>query len=166
MPGRVSANTLTIPLTGPVLYNENLLLSVELEIEVAGRKFSYSYPPQPDLFHTFTWDGLDAYGRKVQGAQPITIRLGYKYVARRCDGLIATIAILFQICTTSCGARWLAGSGTWDSRGQGLGAWTLNIHHSYDSFVQNASPGEWPEPKYRKYEPGHHHCGRQRNIWF
>ena len=128
--GRLSASTLTIPLTGPTIYYENIFLSVELEIKVAGRKFSYSYPPQPNLSHTFTWDGLDAYGRKVQGAQPIIISLGYKYMGQRCDGLGRCLywPNMYDILWTT----WRGSIGGWDSRGQGLGGWTLDVHHNYD----------------------------------
>ena len=92
VPAQLSSDRLTIPLTGSTLRYQAYLLGVELRIRVAGRQFSYSYPPAPDLSHTFAWDGLDAYGRKVQGAQPIRVSMGYRYrrQALRQAGTIAT----------------------------------------------------------------------------
>ncbi len=35
--------------------------------KVAGRTFKETLNPEPNLVHTFVWDGVDAYGRKVHG---------------------------------------------------------------------------------------------------
>ena len=78
-PGRVAASTVTIPLSGATLPAG--VQRIELEIAVAGRQFTQRFPALPNQSTTFTWDGLDAYGRHPQGAQPVTIRLGYTYPA-------------------------------------------------------------------------------------
>jgi RHS repeat-associated protein len=76
------------------------------------------------------WDGLDAYGRKVQGAQPISIRLGYKYVGRRCNGLgdCPYFPGMYDILWS----RWDGKIGRWDFSGRGLGGWSLSVQHFYN----------------------------------
>jgi hypothetical protein len=55
------------------------LARVELEITLAGRRFDYTFPALPNQSMEFTWDGLDAYGRRVQGRQPLTATIRYVY---------------------------------------------------------------------------------------
>ena len=55
------------------------LLGVELQITLAGRRFDYTFPALPNQSMEFTWDGLDAYGRRVQGRQPLTATIRYVY---------------------------------------------------------------------------------------
>ena len=38
-------------------------------------------PIAPNQTYSFTWDGKDAYGRIVQGRQPVNVRIGYEYPA-------------------------------------------------------------------------------------
>ena len=57
------------------------LRRVELEVTVAGREFRQTFQPQANLKHTFEWDGKDAYGREVVGAQNAEVRIGYVYPA-------------------------------------------------------------------------------------
>ncbi|MFZ1768478.1 MAG: hypothetical protein WAU00_04725, partial [Caldilinea sp.] len=92
--------------------------------------------------YRFTWDGKDAYGRILQGAQPTTVRLGYVYCGVYAqtnrfgyngNGLITGSssrqeAVLWQV--------WRTTLGTWDARPQGLGGWTLDVHHAYDPASQ------------------------------
>jgi hypothetical protein len=137
IPGRLTSDTMVIPLTGPdlrcILDADGCLHGVELRIQVAGRQFSYNYPPTPNLSHAFTWDGMDAYGRKLQGAQPIRVSMGYKYLGRRCSGP--------RDCDWQPGTEdiywrdWWETIGHWDS-GKALGGWTLSVHHSYDPVAQ------------------------------
>ena len=46
---------------------------------MAGRTFTHQFGAAPNLHYSFTWDGIDAYGRATAGTQPVTIRLGYRY---------------------------------------------------------------------------------------
>ena len=48
---------------------------------VAGREFRQTFEPQANLKHSFEWDGKDAYGREVVGAQNAEVRIGYVYPA-------------------------------------------------------------------------------------
>ena len=79
VPGRTSANTLTIPLSGATVPSN--LKDIVLKIDLAGRTFERRFPAQPDKSQTFTWDGKDAYGRTVKGIQTAKIRVGYTYPA-------------------------------------------------------------------------------------
>ncbi|HEX6369730.1 MAG TPA: colicin E5-related ribonuclease [Longimicrobium sp.] len=71
------ANALDIPLTDESVPAS--MTRVELEITVAGRTFKQSFAPAPNLRHNFRWDGLDAYGRRLAGQHPATVRVGYVY---------------------------------------------------------------------------------------
>ncbi len=145
VPGRRTANTLKIPLSGATLPAP--LQSIELQIQVAGRVFSASFAPQPNLVHTFTWDGKDAYGRDVMGTQPVSIRIGYAYPGYY--NLPPSVAASFGLNsgqpipgnrpTRAPVILWQqqsASVGMWDARGQGLMGWTLSAHHSYDPVGQ------------------------------
>jgi RHS repeat-associated protein len=57
------------------------LRRVELSIDIAGRHVTQSLTPRADQKYTFVWDGRDAYGRVVEGAQTAGISIGYVYGA-------------------------------------------------------------------------------------
>jgi RHS repeat-associated protein len=80
VPGRQGNRTLPIRLSGATLPPD--LQRIHLEITVAGQTVKKSFAPQPNLVDTFTWDGKDAYGRPVQGQQPVTVRIGFEYIAQ------------------------------------------------------------------------------------
>ena len=68
---------LEIPLTGPSLLGT--VLNVVLQVSVAGRSFVQTFPAQANQTTTFGWDGRDAYGRLLQGGQPIAVQIGNTY---------------------------------------------------------------------------------------
>ena len=68
---------LTVSLTDAAPHAE--LLSVGLTIEIAGRRFDWTYAPAPNLKHEFTWDGKDVYGREVQGSAGAEITVEFFY---------------------------------------------------------------------------------------
>lgn len=119
---------------------------LEVEVEVAGRVTTQSYEPRVNLAHRFTFDGLDAYGRSVQGRQPATVRIRHIVPEERLlidrppegirsFGVIAGVPLqrghsrtegVFQ-------QELQQTVGSWDARGHGgLGGWTLGEHHAYD----------------------------------
>jgi RHS repeat-associated protein len=136
--GRATARTLEIPLSGDTLPEG--VIRIDLRIEIAGRRFSQSFPPTPNQRTTFSWDGLDAYGRMLQGAQPVTARIGYVYEAiyQRTDrfgyngnGVPITLnparqEMIFWLVWQGVLGRFL------DAQGRGLGGWSLAVHHAYD----------------------------------
>ncbi|MFN8522220.1 MAG: RHS repeat-associated core domain-containing protein [Chloroflexota bacterium] len=140
-PDRVAARTLRIPLT-PASPPGNLI-RVELEVSVAGRSFKSVHGSSPNQIHEFTWDGLDAYGRPVNGAQRAHLRIGYVFplvmatagnagqFGYNGNGLPIAGAIA-RLEATFWQDHFSAVVGTWDARDAGLGAWTFDVHHFYD----------------------------------
>ncbi len=77
--GYAASRTLAIPLSQSISPLPASLLGIELTINVGGRKLTQSFPPIAGQEHKFTWDGKDAYGRVVRGAQNISTDIGYVY---------------------------------------------------------------------------------------
>ena len=140
VPGRKAAFSARI-----ILSDEDIPQSLEridLEIQVAGQVHTQSFLPSANLSHIFVWDGLDAFGRAVQGEQPVVIRIGYVYPAvyqqpassEQSFGQTSGIplegvdarqkAIIWQEQHTSLGV--------FDARAAGLGGWTLEVHHAFN----------------------------------
>ncbi|MGC9967116.1 MAG: PKD domain-containing protein, partial [Syntrophobacteraceae bacterium] len=149
-------NTIEIPLTGAAIPAN--LKRVTLIVSVAGRQIQSSFPPSPNQTTVFTWDGLDAYGRTLQGAQTVTIQIGYVYQAVYCKsngnaarsfGSVSGIPI-----TSTTGAHIYARTELtlwenlfetvrpWNAKGQKLGGWTLHVHHFYDALGQKLYLGD------------------------
>lgn len=146
--GRATAYTLEIPLSGPELPPD--VRAIEVEVLVAGQTHRQTLPPAPNQSTTFRWDGNDAYGRRLIGRQPITVRIGYTYggVYLSTQGRPNAVAYdsvfghysFFGAPATADEARqevtlwqeWRDKIGTWDGRAFGLGGWSLSVHHIYD----------------------------------
>ncbi|MGH8584547.1 MAG: RHS repeat-associated core domain-containing protein [Gammaproteobacteria bacterium] len=137
VPGHQAADRLTLPLSGASVPAS--LKRIDLEITVAGQMFTQSFPPTTNQTTTFTWDHKDAYGRRVQGSQPATVRVGYTYdglyerAGRFGDygnGILLTGNVARQELTLWKTQPFSVGS--FDLRTVGLGAWSLNVHHVYD----------------------------------
>jgi RHS repeat-associated protein len=136
-PGHTSERGVSIPLSGSSVPAN--LKRIDLVIEVAGQLITQSFPAAPNQTTSFTWDGKDAYGRVLQGAQPITVKVGYVYpgvyelVPRfgyngngiPIAGNRAARELIFS-------RTWNDHVANWGSRAEGLGAWTLDVHHTYD----------------------------------
>jgi RHS repeat-associated protein/uncharacterized repeat protein (TIGR01451 family) len=148
-PGRKAETTVDIPLTSSNPSEE--LKRVELEVTVAGRRFSRSFSAEADQKYTYTWDGKDVFGRPSLGSHPATIRVGYVYDA--------TYAQTARFGLPPGNNQELDGNRTrrewtiWrtyrknigsslDARTQGLGGWTLDVHHSYDPVAQTLYMGD------------------------
>ena len=138
VPGRIADASLNIPLSGTS--TPASLRRIELEVTVAGRIFTESFAPAPNLTHTFTWDSKDAYGRTMQGRKPVHVRIGYTYegvyyqsyqrFGYSGNGIPITGNLTRQEATLW--QEWNGLIGSWDNLGQGLGGWTINVHHAYD----------------------------------
>jgi RHS repeat-associated protein len=143
--GRQAA--LQIPLSGATIPGP--VLSIELEIDIAGRKITQSFAPTPNQTYTFVWDREDVEGRVLQGAQPVTVRVGNTY-----DGVYETTQSFgFDLNGVSInGSRtrhqltlwntWQAYIGGWDNIGQGLGGWSLSVQPTYDVSGQALHNGD------------------------
>ncbi len=142
--GSVSDRTLTVPLTGGTYSND--LRGISLTVAVAGREFMQDFTPSANLSTTFTWDGLDAYGRPIQGKVPVVVYVGYSYdafyyqpgtvvqsFAVESSGPLLSVPArreitLNQTIHTSLESYSLGASG--------LGGWSLDAQQSYDPVGQ------------------------------
>lgn len=135
--GRGANKTISIPLSEETIPAS--LKRIDLELTVAGQRFTQSFAATPNQSYDFTWNGLDAYGRMVQGQRPVQVRIGYVY-----DGVYQQTARFGYngngIAISGDRTRrevtlwrdWQGTVGGWDARSQGLGGWNLNVHHAYD----------------------------------
>jgi len=142
---RVLGNTIQIPLSGATVPEP--LLRIDLELSIAGRVITQSFPATPNQSHTFTWDGLDAYGRPVSGVQFLQVRIGYVYevfymlpphLAASFGATSGQLIpgnllseqprILWQKYTSRVGQE--------DTRKSAQAGWKLNSHHLYDPVAQ------------------------------
>ncbi|MGQ9524333.1 MAG: NHL domain-containing protein [Armatimonadota bacterium] len=139
-PGRVSSRSLNIPLAGSDIPAS--LKRIELEVLVAGQKYTRSFPASAGLSFAFSWDGCDGFGRLIYGSQPATVRIGYVYDAvylepdqfeysfgrfggARIEGRQTRQEVIIW-------QAWRGSIGSWDPRTVGVGGWTPHILHSYD----------------------------------
>ena len=81
--GRTAAYTLDIDLTGDDVPPP--LKRVELEVNVAGQVFRETFGTEANQTTAFTWDGLDAYGRRMGRSTIAEVRIGYVYDAAYVD---------------------------------------------------------------------------------
>lgn len=145
-PGYEDAYSVEIPLTDSS--PPGGLLSVELQVTIAGREFNQSFAPSANRRYTFTWDGKDAYGRTLEGAQTARARIGYTYraVYLQPDEFEASFAQFGGAAVSrndgggAAGSRrsitvwqqWERPLGTLGAGSDALGGWTVDVHHSYD----------------------------------
>lgn len=134
-------NTIEIPLTGAVVPPG--LKGVELEIRIAGRAMAQAFGTAPNQTHTFPWDGLDAYGRRLSGSQEAQVRVGYTY-----DALYSQPGAFAQAFSTLSGVPITGNRARNDitlwqefrftvgaplvAQVFGIGGWSLTPHHFYD----------------------------------
>jgi RHS repeat-associated protein len=141
VPGRTSARTVSIPLSGASVPDS--LKRIELRLGVAGQSHRFIFPAAPEQATTFTWDSRDAFGRIVQGGQMLSVSIDYVYQ------VVYLSPLEFTASFARFGGEPLAGNrdraeitisqrfelpigSTWDARAQGTGGWTLDRHHAYD----------------------------------
>jgi RHS repeat-associated protein len=91
----------------------------EVIARVAGREFAKQYDPEANLELFFAWDGKDDEGRVALGAQLATIEVREVYV-------VNGVAHVWNV------RVWGGTLGGWDTRAQGLGGWSVNVHHFFD----------------------------------
>jgi RHS repeat-associated protein len=137
--GREALRSLDIPVIGPVVPPG--LRRIELEVDVAGRRERVTLPPVPSQRYVFTWDGLDVYGRRTNGAHPVTVGIHYYY-----DGFYMTRAPglnsfgRYSPTDTPEAVARRQGSlsqyhqafvRAFDAKGLGFGGWMLDVQHVY-----------------------------------
>lgn len=150
VPGYKATRTVQIPLSGDSLPAS--LAAIRLTVQVAGQEFVQTFPATTNQTFDYIWDGLDAYGREVQGQVEADIRIDYVYQAinyrsvygfgaasqnafRRAFARAGTAEVIGQRGNTSLSfsRRWQETLGTTDQRRiSGLGGLSINVHHGYD----------------------------------
>ncbi|MBI2374517.1 MAG: hypothetical protein HYV07_11030, partial [Deltaproteobacteria bacterium] len=142
--GFEAPRTLDVPLAGESVPVG--LLRIESELHIAGNKLTRTSSPSAHQVENFVWDGIDAYGRALQGGQPARVRVAYIYpsavYAADPETFIDSFAqalgrsdFVVEVPSASTVAlvqEWRGTLGGWDARGQGLGGWSLDVHHAYD----------------------------------
>jgi YD repeat-containing protein len=125
---------------------------IEVEAYIAGRHFARSYPPVEGQRFVLSWDGRDAYGRPVQGAQRVFVRIGYVYDTYynlppsldRSFGEASGTPYVPLIRSRASSVLWqeLDGIlGTWDASVDGLGGLTIDVQHRYAPDTQTFYSG-------------------------
>jgi RHS repeat-associated protein/CSLREA domain-containing protein len=148
--GRSSAYTLEIPLTGATLPPN--LKQIDVEIQIAGRRIIQTYPAAANQRINFVWDRADAYGRLLDGAHPVSGRVGYVYDAVYYAPSTFGQAFAAFGTTPITGSRarqevtlWQNFSqelGVYDARQAGLAGWTVDVHHYYDADAGTLHMGD------------------------
>ncbi len=158
VPGRTAERELLVVLSGAAPLPAGLK-RIELEISVAGRRFSQAFAATPGQSYRFTWDGQDAYGRALQGSQLAAVTVGYVYggvylqpsekPGDGYDSLFghwsyfgAPVSANLERAEVTLLRRWTASVGAWDGRGLGLGGWSLGLHHAYDPMARRLYLGD------------------------
>ena len=146
--GNVADRRLEIKLVGATV--PPFLERVDVDIDIAGRRFETSFEPVANLTQTFVWDGKDGYGRTVQATQPATVRISYMYPVLY--GVPAPVVQSFGLACTVPPCQFQVPPdvrdsiralrrvaevipttlGGFDATGAGLGGFTLDVQHAYD----------------------------------
>jgi hypothetical protein len=156
--GYDALNHLLIPISGATVPSS--VVGISLEVDIAGRSFTASFPPSPNLSTTFDWDGQDVLGRTLQGGQLATVSVGYAY-----QGVYLTPSenpngaeynALFghfsYYGTPATGdparqqvtliQRSTVPLGHWDNEALALGGWNLSAHAVYEPSVKTLHFGD------------------------
>ena len=160
--GRKTDRSIEIPLTGRSIPES--LEAVHVHVTVAGRTEKKILPAKKDLVYEYVWDRRDAYGREVQGRQPVDIRIGFQYALREYGNPAEWNAAFGKFTNNSesiigqprsAGAKYVSwrdvrdefglALGGVDSRGTGLGGWELTVHHAYDARMRTLYRGDGQE---------------------
>ena len=103
--------------------------------------------PPSQKTYTFTWDKTDGYNRIIEGGVPISVSIGYVYRAvylapKDIEDSFGNVGVSAEFYGFPARAEvearriWIGKIGALNSESQGLGSWTLNIHHTYDPGVR------------------------------
>lgn len=143
-PGHKESSSISIQVSGATVPAS--LRKMRVEVLIAGRKYEAAFAAAPNVAFNVPWDGKDAYGRELSGAQDATVRVHYdyqlQYYASRIDvensfaraesrgiDLVSASRASALITFTSA---WIEKLGSNDARAFGLGGWSLGVQHSYN----------------------------------
>jgi RHS repeat-associated protein len=147
-PGRIENNSIDIPITE----GSYGLSGVDLKVVVAGNEFNQSFGPAENQRKLYTWNGLDAFGRKMNSSQIADISITYKTQATylipdsknyTVDGIFALMGLNLRVTnipgrnTVSVIRKFSLPIGPTDViPNQGVAGWSLDVHHAYDPVGQ------------------------------
>jgi RHS repeat-associated protein len=140
VPGRLTRSTLRIPLSSDVEPLPPEVTAIHVRVDVAGREFQKDFAPGLGVVYPFSWDGKDAYGRVVQGPQPVSIEVSYASSASYYP--TATFGDVADPTSAPLGpatredvlgvTTWQVTIGGWTALPESLGGWSASVHHVYD----------------------------------
>ena len=140
-PGFRAGRELEIPLSKATVPAS--LRAIDLDLVVAGQHIHSTLPPLPNLKHTFTWDARDAYGRTQYANRALSVRITYRYPAQYrapgTGGTTAFAAVGGQSYEINPERLEVSYAQEYRVRlhgprpDQGLGGWSLDALHAYDS---------------------------------
>ncbi len=146
MPGYLPTRSIDISITGEQVPDS--LQAVQLTTDIAGQRIRQDFGPLPNQIYTFTWDGLDGYGRAVTGSARALIQIEHRYPLMFYRARADLQQSFARIGTEREGG--LSFSPTRQSQGidlkrvysktmraspgsqAGLGGWTPSVHHRYE----------------------------------
>ena len=128
------------------------MASVDLQVEIAGQRFTQTFAPKPNLSYTYTWNGEDAYGRTLQGAWNATITLTYEYQQLYgwstkeqqafASSYQMTVSQLQATTLLKKTSSWQVELGAYNQRSLGLGGLSISPHHTYLPMAQTLMAGD------------------------
>lgn len=167
--GRKDAYSISIPATGPNDLPPSLK-TIAVRLEVAGRSFGVNLNCAGGVCNNEKnkrvdlppWDGKDAQGRILHGAQSAKVSVGYQYDA---DYAVASASQSFggPTYTVSSGVsgrtditlwkHWYTTLGAYSAEALGLGGFTVDRHHVYDSIDRVLYRGDGSRVSARARQP-------------
>lgn len=145
VPGFTKNMTVSVPVAGGVLPDVEPL-SAEVTFEIAGTQTVFPISTlTPGLTQTFEWNGLDAFGRPVSGGQEGVATVSYAYPLEYFGAADSTDQSFAQLgdgvplegdaggTHTELSTSYPFVLGISDARQLGLGGWSINVVHRYDT---------------------------------
>lgn len=154
--GRDSERTVVIPLADTPLGPN--CLRIHARFQIAGRRFEQRYSCAVGQQATFTWDGVDAWGRRLHGSQPLTIKLGYEYSASYAQvpnfggwpsgGEVSVQRSSRTFTVWATNVERIGGSILTPENS--IGGWSLDVHHHIDAASSTLYRGDGSVVSYAK----------------
>ncbi|MFP2930737.1 PA14 domain-containing protein [Pyxidicoccus sp. 3LG] len=152
VPGRTSRYGFEVAVTGA-----SVPASVKyavVRITGAGRTWNYTFAKTPNRRFTFHWDGLDRWGRALQGSTKFLVEVGYAYqgVYKEPGSGGRSFGAGGRAVLDATGNRqtmevflwrkWTQRLVAHNALALALGGWTLNVHHTFESTVGTLHQGD------------------------
>ncbi|MGZ5445925.1 MAG: NHL domain-containing protein [Thermoanaerobaculia bacterium] len=145
VPGRVAARHIDVVMTTD--YVPDGVREVRLTFTSGGKKFERTFSPSPNIATSFTWDGRDAYGRTVQGAHAVDVKITYVYpghyaVTDRFGAYPTGVTFGPARSELLWAKEQTVNLRPWDARSAGVGGWMLSEHRVLDRAGNVAYNGD------------------------